>query len=1147
MGMPAVALTDLGNLFGAYSFVKEAEIAKIKPIVGCEFYLAKERLKKKFTRDNPDIRHTQVLLAKNLNGYRNLSKLSSLGYMEGMYGIYPRIDKELIEKHREGLIAFTGALDSEIPELILNVGETQAEEAFNYWLDLFGEDLYIQLNRHGLEEEERVNEVLLRFAEKYGVKYIAANNVHYLDKEDADAQDILLCILNAEYQSTPVGIGRGHRFGFPNKEFYFKGQNEMRDLFKDLPEAIDTISEIIDKVETYSLDREAIMPDFPLPAGFKNLDDYLRHQTYEGAGKRYGEVTEEIRERIDFELDTIRRMGYPGYFLIVQDILDQARKMDVSVGPGRGSAAGSVVAYCLRITDVDPLQFNLLFERFLNPDRISLPDIDIDFDEDGRDRVLRWVVERYGSSRVAQIITFGKMAPKLAIRDIARVKQLPLNESDRLAKLVPGTPGTTFKKAYASTPDLARERESNEQLIRDTLLNAEKLEGTIRNTGTHACGIIIGRDDLIEHIPLSITKDSDMLATQYDGGHIEQVGMLKMDFLGLKTLAIIKDAVKNIKRSTNTDIDIEAVPFDDEKTYQLFSRGDTSGIFQFESAGMKKNLRELKPNRFEDLIAMNALYRPGPMEYIPNYIRRKHGKEKIEYEIPEMEEILKETYGITVYQEQVMLLSQKLAGFTKGQADSLRKGMGKKKKEILDDLEPKFLEGAKERGFDEKLIRKIWLDWQAFANYAFNKSHSTCYAVVSYRMAYLKAHYPAEFMAAVLSRNLNEIKKITFFIDECKHLNIPVLGPDINESNLNFVVNKQGMIRFGMAAIKGIGEAAVQAIIEERDENGPFQNIFDFAKRVNLKAVNKRAMEALAYAGAFDCFENTHRSQYFHRENSDDSIFLEKVIRHASLFQDKKNSSQHSLFGDEVSIELPDPPLPDCEPWSKHQQLKYEKEVTGFYISGHPLDDHKAEIEAFCSVTLEELHGGLLRFKGKNISFAGMVINAEHRTSKNGNLYGSMEIEDFTDSYRFTLWSDEYLRFKHMLVEGTQLFIQARVDSSKNNPNRIDIRINKMILLAELMEKFAKNLLLDISLDEINEENLAMIMNIILSNPGKCDLTLKLRDTDEGISLDMFPRKLKVNPAALAREMGEWEAVDIWLNGSKLKRENPEKDVSVTE
>jgi DNA polymerase III subunit alpha len=917
----------------------------------------------------------------------------------------------------------------------------------------------------------------------------------------------------------------------------------MQELFSDLPEAIDTISEIIDKVERYSLEREAIMPDFPLPEGFASLDEFLRYQAYEGAKTRYAGITPEIAERLDFELNTIQKMGYPGYFLIVQDILDQARKMDVAVGPGRGSAAGSVVAFCLRITDVDPIMFKLLFERFLNPERVSLPDIDIDFDEDGRDRVLKWVVEKYGTNRVAQIITFGKMAPRMAIRDIARVKQLPLNESDRLAKLVPGAPGTTFVKAYAANPDLERERTSGEELVRETLLNAEKLEGTIRNTGIHACGIIISRDDLMEHIPLSVTKDSDMLATQFDGGQVEHVGMLKMDFLGLKTLAIIKDTLRNIQRSKGIDIDIETIPFDDELTYQLYSRGDTNGIFQFESDGMKKHLRDLKPNRFEDLIAMNALYRPGPMEYIPNYIRRKHGREKIEYEIPGIEEILEETYGITVYQEQVMLLSQKLAGFSKGQADSLRKGMGKKIKSILDELQPKFYEGAVANGYDEQKIQRIWGIWESFADYAFNKSHSTCYAVVSYRMAYLKAHYPAEFMAAVLSRHLSEIKKITFFIDECKHLNIPVLGPDINESTLDFVVNRKGQIRFGMAAIKGIGEAAVQAVVEERDTGGPFRSIFDFMKRINLRAVNKRSMEALAYAGAFDCFENTHRAQFFHRENSDDSIFLEKVIKHAGIYQEKQSSSQHSLFGDEVSIEMPDPPMPECTPWSKHEQLKYEKEVTGFYISGHPLDDYKVEIGSFCNVTLEDLHSGLLKYKGNAISFAGMVITAEHKTAKTGNLYGTMEIEDFTDTFRLTLFSDEYMRYRHLMVEGSQLFIQARVEANRNNPNRLEVKVSGMLLLADVMQKFAKKILLEISLLDLEQGLVDYLLHRIKANPGQCELTIRLRDPDESYNLGLIPRKVRVNASGLALAVRELDSIELWINGNRVIKEISEKEM----
>jgi DNA polymerase-3 subunit alpha len=731
---------------------------------------------------------------------------------------------------------------------------------------------------------------------------------------------------------------------------------------------------------------------------------------------------------------------------------------------------------------------------------------------------------------VAQVITFGRMAPKGAIRDIARVKQLSLNESDRLSKLVPGKPGVTFKDAYTDSPDLLRERKEGEPLVQETLQGAERIEGQVRSTGTHACGIIIGKSDLIDLIPLSITKESDMLATQYDGSQIEHVGMLKMDFLGLKTLSIIKDALDNIKRSKGIAIDIEQIPFDDPDTFKLYSHGDTNGIFQFESEGMKKNLRELKPNRFEDLIAMNALYRPGPMEYIQNYIRRKHGKEKIEYPVPEMEEILKETYGITVYQEQVMLLSQKLAGFTKGKADALRKGMGKKKKEIIDELKAIFLEGGKQNGHAEDVLQKIWQDWEAFAGYAFNKSHSTCYAVVSYRMAYLKAHYPAEFMAAVLSRHLTEIKKITFFIDECKHLHIPVLGPDVNESDLHFVVNKKGEIRFGMAAIKGIGESAVEALLEERNLNGPFRSIFDFSKRVNLRAVNKRAMEALAYAGAFDGFEGVHRAQYFHRQDTDDTIFLEKVIRHASLFQDKQQSSQHSLFGEDMPIELPDPKIPECQPWSKHQQLKYEREVTGFYISGHPLDEYKAEIDAFCNVTFQELNSGLTKYQNKAISFAGMINAVEFRTAKTGSQYANFELEDFSDTYRLSLFTDDFLRFRHLLVEGTYLLIFGRVEANRRN-NRMEVRVKNVVLLGEALERFCKSVSLFIDLENLREPIVEELRKAFRAYPGDCEVKLNIRDAEEGFALDMYPKKFRVSPSTFIRAVSLLENVEFRLNG----------------
>jgi DNA polymerase-3 subunit alpha len=1126
--MGAVALTDLGNLSGAFSFVGAANKSGIKPIVGCELYLARERKKKKFTKDNPDVRHNQVLLAKNMKGYQNLSILSSLGYIEGLYGLYPRIDKALVSKYREGLIALTGGITSEIPELILNVGETQAEEAFKWWLDLFGDDFYVELNRHGLEEEDHINKILLKFARKYKVKVIAANNCFYLNKEDSHTQDILLCIGNAEYQSTPVGSGRGYRFGFPNEEFYFKTQEEMKALFADIPEAIENIGGLVEKIEPIKLERPPMMPEFPLPDGFDNEDEYLRHITYEGAKWRYDEVTDDIRERIDFELETIKGMGYPGYFLIVQDFLNKAREMDVSVGPGRGSAAGSVVAYCLHITDVDPLKFNLLFERFLNPDRISLPDIDIDFDEDGRDRILQWVTDHYGKERVAQIITFGKMAPKMAIRDIARVKQLPLNEADRLAKLIPNTPGTNFEEAYKLVPQLKKEKQSGEELVRETMQCAGRLEGTIRNTGTHACGVIIGRDNLINHIPLSITKEADSLATQFDGNHIENVGMLKMDFLGLKTLSIIRDTLKNIRHAGKEEVDIELVPYDDEHTYELYSKGDTNGIFQFESDGMKTHLRELKPNRFEDLIAMNALYRPGPMEYIPSYIRRKHGLEKIEYDIPEMEEILQETYGITVYQEQVMLLSQKLAKFTKGQADSLRKGMGKKKKGILDELMPRFYEGCKQNGIPEEKVDKIWNDWEAFAKYAFNKSHSTCYAVVSYRMAYLKAHYTAEFMAAVLSRNLNDIKKITFFLDECKHQGITVLGPDINESHTSFTVNRQGSIRFGLAAIKGLGESAVRFIIEEREENGPFTSIFDFAKRVNLRAVNKRSMEALAMAGAFDAFEGVHRAQYFHRDENSDVTFIEKVVRSASQYQEKQSSAQNSLFGGDVALEISDPEVPQCAPWEKLDQLTKEKEVTGLYITGHPLDDYRFEMESFCNITLENLAPlKINELKNTHVTFAGMVTTVEHRTSRQGKPFGSFYLEDFTDSFRFTLFSEEYLKFKHLLEEGSFVLIKAKVEPNRQNPARMEVRISHMSLLMEALEKYGRNIHLEVELSKLNENLINSIRQVVRSNPGDSTLMLKVTDHDEQLSVSLQPRKAKVNPLGVMNAIKEVEGVEF--------------------
>lgn len=1150
-GMKALALTDLGNLFGAFSFIELANAKNIKPIIGCELYLVDDRKKNKFTKDNPDRRHLQLFLAKNLTGYRNLSKLSSIGWIEGNYAGYPRIDKEVLLKYKKGLIATTGGISSEISDLLLNMGENQAEEAFLWWKNNFGEDFYIQINRHGLEEENRVNKVLINYATKYGVKMVAAQDVFYVEKEDADLQDSLICIRDNEYQSTPKGYGRDKRFGFPNDEYYFKTQEEMARQFSDIPEAISNIQEVVDKIEEYSLQRDAMMPEFPIPEEFGTIDqykekyteeelladfehfekfggyekvlriklesEYLKHITYESAIKRYPELNGTIKERIDFELETIRQMGYPGYFLIVQDFLNHARKMGVWVGPGRGSAAGSVVAYCLKITNVDPLAYDLLFERFLNPDRISLPDIDIDFDEDGRDRVLKWVVDKYGAGRVAHIITFGKMAPKMAIRDVARVKQLPLSEANRLAKLIPTKAGTSFKDAYEQVPELVKEKQSHDPLIKNTLANAEKIEGTVRNIGTHACGIIISREDLIDHIPLSVAKDTELLVTQFDGSNVEQAGMLKMDFLGLKTLSIIKDAVENIKKSKGREIDIDNIPHDDKKTFELFSHGDTTGIFQFESDGMKKNLRQLKPNRFDDLIAMNALYRPGPMEYIPNYIRRKHGKETIEYDLDVMKESLQETFGITVYQEQVMRLSQKIAGFTRGEADNLRKAMGKKIRKKLDEMRPKFMAGAQERGHDVKVVSKIWEDWEKFAEYAFNKSHSTCYAYVSYRMAYLKAYYPAEFMAAVLSRNLSDISKITFFIDETKRMGIKVLKPDVNESEQAFIVNKKGDIRFGMAAIKGLGSSVAESIIAERNQKGTFSGIFDFARRINLRVVNKRSFEALAMSGAFDSFEETHRAQFFHRENSDDSIFIEKLMRYASKHQEQENSPQISLFGEAERVTSNDPTLPECKPWSKIEQLKNEKEVTGFYISGHPLDEFKIELKHFARHKIADFKEDLKKYNNRQIIFGGMVVAASHRLTKENKPWGTVTIEDFDDQYEIRLFSEDYLKYKNFLNEGFFLLITATAQKRFKPEDDFELKITDVMLLSDVLEKRVQAITLVISIDDLDFELVDKIDALAKKHPGNSRLSFVIQDQIEKISLNYKAETLKISPQAFLK------------------------------
>ncbi len=1134
--MPAVAITDLGNMFGVFKFVSSAKDAGIKPIIGCEFYVAEERTKLQFTKDNPDKRFRQILLSKTEKGYRNLIKLSSIAYKEGNYGLFPRIDKELIEEYSEGLIALSGGLGGEIPHLILNVGETQAEKALNWWKALFKDDFYIEINRHDLEEEDRLNEILAGFARKHDIKLIAANEYYYLDKQDAKAHDVLLCIKENERQSTPIGRGRGFRPGLPNENFYFKSQLEMKESFGDIPEAIDNISELVDKIEVFELERDVLLPKFDIPEEFVDPEDadggkrgenaYLRHLTYLGAESKYDEITEEIRERIDFELETIQNTGYPGYFLIVQDFTAKAREMGVSVGPGRGSAAGSVVAYCIGITNVDPIAYDLLFERFLNPDRVSLPDIDIDFDNEGREKVLKYVIDKYGYDQVAQIITYGTMAPKSAIRDAGRVMELPLPETDAIAKLVPERPGTSFTKVFEEVKEL-EDLKKGEDLPSQVLNQAVVLEGSLRNTGIHACGVIITPDDMSKFIPLAKSKDSDLLLTQYDNSVVESAGMLKMDFLGLKTLSIIKTAVENVEKRHGIQIDVDALPLDDPKTYELYQRGETNGTFQFESPGMQKHLRSLKPDRFGDLIAMNALYRPGPMEYIPNFISRKHGKEAISYDIPEMEEYLAETYGITVYQEQVMLLSQKLAGFTKGEADVLRKAMGKKKRDVLDKMKPQFVTQAKEKGHPEEKLEKIWKDWEAFAAYAFNKSHSTCYSVVAYHTGYLKANYPAEYMASVLTHNQSNIDKVSFFMEECKNRGIKVLGPHINESAQDFAVNEEGEIRFGLGAIKGTGESAVQAVIEERDANGPFKDIFDFSKRVNLRAVNKKSFESFAKAGAFDCFKDYHRRQYVEPDEEGNSL-IEKSIRYANKVQEEEASAQSSLFGGANGSDISKPRVARIEPYGEIEELNIEKEMVGLYITGHPLNQFKFEMDHLTNANISMLTD-LVKLKGREVKIGGIISDIQHRTSKKGNPFGQFVLEDFGDNYTFYLFSQDYLKFKPMLEKGWFLYISASVQNRWNS-EELELKIHNIEHLSEVREKMTKGLELNVRLEDVNSIIIDEIERIASMFPGKCILKLSLAGVyeDSAINLEMLSRKFAIDPNdELIKELKTMEEIDF--------------------
>ena len=1163
-GMPALAISDHGNMFGVFEFVAEAYKNKgadgkpiVKPVVGCEFYITADRHQKAFTKDQKDPRHHQILLAKNEEGYRNLVKLTSLGFIEGMYSKYPRIDKELILRYHKGLIATTCCLGAMVPQAILKKGEEEGENEFKWWLNIFQEDYYVELQRHGMAEQDRVNEVLIKLAKKYKVKIIASNDSHYVEQDDFNAHDILLCINTGEKITTPalrefsdddVHV-KDKRFAFPNDQFYFKTTEEMSKVFQDLPEAIDNTNEIVDKVELLNLHRDILLPNFPIEKRFQvhtkeetigknvispealNQWEYLKHITYEGANQRYSELTDEIKERIDFELFTIKTMGFAGYFLIVGDFIKAGRDKGVFIGPGRGSAAGSVVAYCIGITNIDPIKYNLLFERFLNPDRKSMPDIDTDFDDEGRQKVIDYVVEKYGKNQVAQIITYGTMAAKSSIADVARVMDLPLPESRALTKMVPERPGIELKRVLHA-PMKAKEGEKsleekdglgnddleNVKKLReiykqeDTILSkvlheAERLEGSVRNTGIHAAGIIIAPKDLTELIPVATSKESNLWLTQIEGNVIEDAGVIKMDFLGLKTLTIIKNALQLIKQNHGVEIDIDKIPLDDKKTFELYQHGATIGTFQFESAGMQKYLRELKPDKFDDLIAMNALYRPGPLAYIPNFIDRKHGREAITYDLPEMEEYLKETYGITVYQEQVMLLAQKLAGFSKGDADVLRKAMGKKQKTVLDKMKAQFIEGATEKLFPPEKLEKIWTDWEAFAQYAFNKSHSTCYAYVAYQTAYLKAHYPAEYMSAVLN-NAGSIEKITFFMEECKRMGIKVLGPDINESLKGFAVNNKGEIRFGLGGLKGVGEAAVESIISERQKNGSFTNLFDFIKRINQRTVNKKTLESLAYAGGFDCFTEYHRAQYFVVPENELINGLEKVIKYGQVIASQSANTANTLFGDlPATMEIPPPKLADCPHWPLTVQLDHEKEVTGMFLSGHPLDHYRFEMKHYGVTPIADFNEFKEAIKmhpnpGRPFRIIGLVADAQHRIARSGNKYGNFVIEDYSGKTEIVLFSEDYLRLTPVLQQGTTVFITGYF-KQRYNRDEFEFKVNSVSLAETMKKSLTKQVTIEVHPQDITKDMVSFVEKNMKNFPGKSTMRFTISEPKNKMKISL--------------------------------------------
>ena len=1115
-----------------------------------------------------------ILLAKNLKGYHNLIKIVSKAWTEGFY-MRPRTDRVELEKYHEGLICCSACLAGEVPRAITADDMQKAEEAILWHKKLFGDDYYLELQLHKATVERanheaypmqlKVNEHLRRLAAKHGVRLVCTNDVHFVDEDNAEAHDRLICLSTGKDLDDPKRM-------LYSKQEWLKTREEMAAIFGDVPEAMATTVEICEQVETYSIDHSPIMPTFEIPAEFgteegyrqrfsekdlfdeftqdengnvvlseeearKKIEklggydklyrikleaDYLRKLTIDGARKRYGEqLTDEQQERLNFELHIMKTMGFPGYFLIVQDFIRAAREeLDVSVGPGRGSAAGSAVAYCLGITQIDPIAYDLLFERFLNPDRISLPDIDVDFDDDGRGRVLNWVTQKYGKEKVAHIITYGTMATKMAIKDVARVQKLLLAESDRLCKLVPDKipdKKLNLPNAIEYVPELKAAAESDNPVLRDTMRYAQMLEGNVRGTGVHACGTIICRDDITDWVPVSTADDKEtgqkMLVTQYEGSVIEDTGLIKMDFLGLKTLSIIKDAVENIRLTTGRKIDIDDFSIiDDPATYKLFCEGRTVGTFQFESPGMQKYLRELQPSTFEDLIAMNALYRPGPMDYIPDFIARKHGRSPIVYDIPVMEKYLKDTYGVTVYQEQVMLLSRLLANFTRGESDTLRKAMGKKLKDKLDALKPKFIKGGQANGHDPKVLEKIWGDWEKFASYAFNKSHATCYSWVAFQTAYLKANYPSEYMAAVLSRNLTNVEQLTIYMNECKRMGINVLGPDINESMLQFSANKQGDVRFGLAAIKGVGEAAVESIIAERTKNGRFKDIYDFIERVDYSLVNRKCLENIAYAGGYDSISGFSRCKFFGVDQRDNNgvTYIEQLMRYGQRYQSEKNNAQQSLFGgDTGTTDITPPVIPACAEWSQLEKLNKEREVIGLYLSAHPLDDYKVIIRNMCKTQVGDLDH-LDELKGKEIAVAGMVVAVQNLTTKTGKPWGKFKLEDYNGTHEFALFGKDYENFRKYLFSDYFLFIRGRVQPRPYNDQELEFRITSMMQLSELQEA-VKEVHVQLAVEEITRDLIARMGRSVKEAKGNTLLRLNVYDRQAQVSLNLFSKSYKVS------------------------------------